>query len=137
MATKIDKEDAELNYTLADLMLHKKEFNKATRYINKALSLLPHEADFILLQSEIYQAKGNLEKSISVLKNSIDSVEEKVRLLYRIAGLYILLDRKNMAYNYLQTAISEDSNLISMFLDSFPEAKNDNLFKGLLNLPKN
>lgn len=137
IATKIDKEDAELNYTLADLMLHKKELNKATRYINKALSLMPHEADFLLLQSEIYQAKGNLEKSIAVLKNSIDSVEEKVRLYYRMAGLYILLDRKNIAYNYLQTAISEDSNLISIFLESFPEAKNDNLFKGLLNLPEN
>lgn len=137
MAMKIDKEDAELNYTLADLMLKKNELNKATRYINKALENLPHEADFILLQSEIFQAKGNLEKSIAVLKDSIDFVEEKARFYYRIAGLYILLDQKNIAYHYLHTAISEDPNLVSNFLESFPTSKNDNLFKGLLNLPEN
>ncbi|MGQ9846247.1 MAG: tetratricopeptide repeat protein, partial [Bacteroidales bacterium] len=137
MAMKINKEDAELNYTLADLMLQKNELNKAIHYINKALEYLPHETDFILLQSEIFQAKGNLKKSINVLKNSIDFVEDKVRFYYRIAGLYILLNQKNMAYHYLKTAISENPNLVSNFLESFPETKNDNLFKGLLNLPQN
>lgn len=137
MAMKIDKEDAELNYTLAYLMFQKNELNKAIRYINKALVYLPHETDFILLQSEILQAKGNLEKSIAVLKNSIDFVEDKARFYYRIAGLYILLDQKNIAYHYLQTAISEDPNLVSNFLEMYPIIKSDNLFKGLLNLPEN
>lgn len=137
LAMKINKEDAELNYTIANLMLQKKEFNKAIRHINKALSYMPDEADFILLQSEIYQAKGNIIKSIAVLTEAINYVEDNARFYYRLAGLYILLRQNEVAYNYLQTAISEDSNLIPNFLESFPEAKNDNLFKGLLNLPKN
>lgn len=136
MAMKIDKEDAKLNYTLANLMFQKKELNKAIRYINKALINLPHEADFILLQSEIYQAKGNFKKSIAVLKKSIDFVEDKVYFYYRLASLYILLNQKNIAYCYLKKAVLEDPNLVSTFLKSFPETKNDNLFKGLLNLPE-
>lgn len=139
LASKIDKDNAELQYTFADLMLHKGNLAKGIRYINKALAQIPDEVDFILLQSELYQAKNNIHKSIQILKNALknNDIEEKARFYFRLAGLHILNQNIDEAYHYLKTAISEDPKLMPNFLDSFPEAKKYNIFKGLLNLPEN
>ncbi|NSW46165.1 MAG: tetratricopeptide repeat protein [Bacteroidales bacterium] len=134
LAQKVNNEDPELNFNLADLMYHQRNYHKALIYINKALSQIPDEVDYILLQSEIYQAKGNINKSIVVLEKALNQVEENVRIQYRLAGLYLLEDRRADAYQFLSQAVVKDPSYISIFLETFPQAKNDKLFKGLLNL---
>jgi len=138
LAQQKNNNDPELNFNLADLMYHQGNYHKAIIYINKALADMPDEVDYILLQSEIYQAKGNIAKSIAVLEKALDVVEETLRIQYRLAGLYLLENRRAEAYQSLSEAITQNSEYISSFLESFPEAKNDKIFKGLLNLqPKN
>jgi len=134
LAKKINNNDPELNFNLADLMYRQKNYHKALIYINKALLQMPEEVDFILLQSEIYQAKGNIQKSIVVLEKALNQVKANVQIQYRLAGLYFLEDRRAEAYHFLSQAVIQDSSYIPLFLETFPQVKNDKIFKGLLNL---
>jgi tetratricopeptide (TPR) repeat protein len=135
MAKEQEKDHPEVNYALADLMLKTKEYSKGLRYIKKSLSIEPFDTDYILLLSELYQAKGNLSKSISVLMENLNTVDEKGYVLYRLAGLFMINQKNIEATLYLKLALEEAPSLKSNFLEVFPEAKEYNQFKGLLNLP--
>ncbi len=136
-AQKIDKEFPELNYVLADLMLKKGEYIQGIKYINKAIEKKANDTDFILLYSELYEALGKIDKSISVLKKSLNKVEDKARVFYRLAGLYVNMDNEQDAYNNLKKAIDLDNSYIENFLRIYPDAQKYNQLKSLLNLSKN
>ncbi len=135
IAQEEDEDNPVLNYALADLMLHTKDYDQSLIYIRKSLSQYPFDKDYILFLSDLYRAQGKINKSIAVLLENLNTVDEKEYLLYSLAGLYMQSGKSTNAVKYLKMAIREDSSLIPFFLETFPEAKEYNKFKGLLNLP--
>ena len=131
----IDAENPEAQYSLAELYLKTGIYNDALPHIEIAIKVAPEEVDYILLQSELYQALCDFQKSIDVLEDGYFSIEEKAPVLYRLAGLYISKDKNKKAAEYLKQAIELDSALMYDFLKIFPDAKDFAGFKGLLNLP--
>ncbi len=131
----IDAENPEAQYSLAELYLKTGMYSEALPHVEIAIKVAPEEVDYILLQSELYQALGDFKKSIDVLEDGYFSIEEKAPILYRLAGLYISKDNNQKAAEYLKQAIEADSALIVDFLKIFPDAKDFAGFKGLLDLP--
>jgi len=130
----INNENHEAQYYLAELYYKTGMYEEALPHIEIAIKIAPEEVDYILLQSELYQALGLIRKSINVLKDGYFSVEEKAPVLYQLAGLYILSKNNYKAAYCLKQAIRADSTLINNFLKIFPQAKKNKYFKGLLNL---
>ncbi len=130
----IDKENPEAHYSLAELCFKTNILDDALLHSDIAIKIAPEEVDYVLLQSEIYEALKNNEQAISVLEEGLFSVNEKAPIFYRLAGLY-LNENNTKATELLKKAIDLDISLIYDFLNIFPEAKNSKMFKGLLNLP--
>ncbi|PIV59055.1 MAG: hypothetical protein COS14_06325 [Bacteroidetes bacterium CG02_land_8_20_14_3_00_31_25] len=130
----IDKENPEAHYALSELFFKTNILDDALNHADIAVKISPEETDYVLLQSEIYEELKNDKKAISVLEEGLFSVLEKAPILYRLAGLYFLNRKEKKATEFLKNAINEDSSLISDFFNIFPQAKDCEMFKGLLNL---
>ncbi len=131
---KIDKKNPELMYLNAKYLLKKGDYDLGLKYINRAISLEPYEFDYILLKSELLEAKGEIAQSILFLKSYIDDFEENSLFLYKIAGMYVSNKEISKAKKYLKIAVEKDSLYITDFLEHYPEAKHYNELKPLLNL---
>lgn len=132
----IDKENPEAHYALSDLYLKTNILEDALVHAEIAVKIAPEEADYFLLQSEIYESLNNNLKAISILEEGLYSADNKAPILYRLAGLYLINKKTKKATENLTKAVEIDKSLICDFLDIFPQAKDCGMFKGLLNLPE-
>ncbi|MDO6445823.1 PEP-CTERM system TPR-repeat protein PrsT [Colwellia sp. 1_MG-2023] len=132
-------EQAMLLVELGNTFTQKSEIDQARNYYEKAYSLNRDSTLAVNKVLDIYSAKNDIEKSISVAAEFISRNNKNAQIQQRLAGFYLANKKFDKATNSFQLAVkhaADKSAMLSAFADAQlqmrnPEAAIGNLQKAI------
>lgn len=101
------KEDWEIFHQLGVCFMHLKEYEKAERNLNQALSLSRHDITFSTL-ANMYLEQNQMEKAIKVLKAAVSFAPENLDLLTTLGLLHLREQNFHESFELLGQAMTFD-----------------------------
>ncbi|MEE9119596.1 MAG: tetratricopeptide repeat protein [Calditrichia bacterium] len=104
-AYSVDPENAEINYLLAVLNNQMQNFDRAHKYIDKAISINRRSGAFYCALAETYRLQQDFLPAITALKKAISLENHSVEPHIMLGMIYKSMDRLDDAVNAYQAAL--------------------------------
>ncbi len=103
---QVDPDYEDAHHWLAYYYFHeKKDLGLAEKHLKKAQEQNPHKADYLSLEGDLAETRGNYEKAESLFKEALQKSPESDELLHRLGKFYLQRNRYAEAQELITKAL--------------------------------
>jgi len=102
------------NYSL--LLADKGQLDKALQEIQEARRLYPNDADFVIIEADFYNKKGDKENYVRILKEASEKAPGNTDLIYNLGVAHVEMNKKDEAIKYFNRAIEAKPDYVNAYI---------------------
>jgi tetratricopeptide (TPR) repeat protein len=103
------------NYSI--LLAEKGQVDKALLEIQAARKLYPNNTDFVLIEADFYNKKGDMDNYIKIIKEASDKNPNDADLIYNLGIASNKLNKKEDAVNYFKKVIEIKPDYVNAYIN--------------------
>lgn len=103
------------NYSI--LLAEKGQIDKALSEIQEARKQYPNDADFVLIEADFYNRKGDTENYVRILKEASEKSPNDPDLIYNLGVASLKMDKKEDAVKYFNQTVSVKPDYVNAYIN--------------------
>lgn len=103
------------NYSI--LLAEKGQVDKALLEIQAARKLYPNDSDFVLIEADFYNRKGDLENYVRIIKEASDKNPKDADLVYNLGVAYVKMNNEVEATKYFKKTIEMKPDYVNAYIN--------------------
>jgi len=103
------------NYSI--LLAEKGQVDKALLEIQAARKLYPNDMDFVLIEADFYNRKGDVENYVRIIKEASDKNPKDADLVYNLGVAYTKMNNEVEATKYFKKAIEMKPDYVNAYIN--------------------
>jgi tetratricopeptide (TPR) repeat protein len=103
------------NYSI--LLAEKGQVDKALLEIQAARKLYPNDMDFVLIEADFYNRKGDVENYVRIIKEASDKNPKDADLVYNLGVAYVKMNNEVEATKYFKKTIEMKPDYINAYIN--------------------
>jgi tetratricopeptide (TPR) repeat protein len=103
------------NYSI--LLAEKGQVDKALLEIQAARKLYPNDMDFVLIEADFYNRKGDVENYVRIIKEASDKNPKDADLVYNLGVAYTKMNNEVEATKYFKKTIEMKPDYVNAYIN--------------------
>jgi tetratricopeptide (TPR) repeat protein len=103
------------NYSI--LLAEKGQIDKALSEIQEARKLYPNDSDFVMIEADFYNRKGDNENYVRIIKEASEKAPNDPDLLYNLGVASLKMDKKEDAVKYFNQTVSVKPDYVNAYIN--------------------
>ncbi|WP_161939929.1 tetratricopeptide repeat protein [Dissulfuribacter thermophilus] len=108
-ALKKDPNEVNILKELAEIAIHKKNFNEARYWAEAVLKQSPNDVDTMILLARIYVHSNRIKDAIEVLEKALDKAPGNTQALFFLGNIYMEIKQYDKAIDVLERSLKEET----------------------------